>query len=569
MDSEPQSVPRLLQLPDFCLLAVLRCCADDPRSLFSAARAHSRLHQAAVLAANSISVVLTQQQQADSVLLYLTNHGQQVSSISLSLIPPADDSAYDTGLTISLRELPESLHRLDTLLVRGLHVQLQPGDGFAGVLHAEMPLKQLQLDTCELIDREAGLAAALPLLPTLQHLSIADSDGHTAKYISVPFPSSVLQELQQLTYLELAACRLQDPDSVQHMQALTCLQDLRLDLLSAVNVTASTLSGAQQLTRLQLRGSEDARRCCRFEGAVLAGRTLLLHFALQECVVQGGAAGVTELLSHLQDVRQLTHLDLGYSLQAIAPTAAYSALTASSKLQHLDISECVLPAGVWQHLFPADRRLPHLRVLDIGYVRHPSGAAAAREGSRLVSCCPGLQSLWIPCSAQGLQYSSGLLAPLAGLSGLHELMLDPRGGSTEGLDEVCLLTQLKQLWLWGHSEEGLLLQLTQLSQLTKLECSKTVDGEQVYCKWVQEVSSRVERLFCPGACCLGGLCWCFAGGVSQWRAESVVGNSAVSQLQARKRSQPVAWNDNLIHLICRQLTVTYVCWAVLLTTCLN
>jgi hypothetical protein len=305
--------------------------------------------------------------------------------------------------------------------------------------------------------------------------------------------------------------------------------------------------------------------CCRFEGAVLAGRMLLLHFALQECVVQGGAAGVTELLSHLQDVRQLTHLALGYSLQAIAPTAAYSALTASSKLQHLEVSGCVLPEGVWQHVFNSSRKLPHLRYLDVGDVSHPSDPALAPEGSRLVSCCPGLQTLWM----KDLQYSAGLLAPLAGLSGLHELNLDPWGGTTEGLDEVCMLTQLKQLWLWGHSEEGLLLQLTQLRQLTKLECSKTVDGEQVYCKWVQEVSSRVERLFCPGACCLGGLCWCFAGGVSQWRADSVVGNSAVSQLQAHKRSQPVAWNDNLIHLICRQLTVTYLCWAVLLTTCLN
>jgi hypothetical protein len=34
----------LLALPDDCLLAVLQCCAaDDPHSVFSIARVHSRL----------------------------------------------------------------------------------------------------------------------------------------------------------------------------------------------------------------------------------------------------------------------------------------------------------------------------------------------------------------------------------------------------------------------------------------------------------------------------------------------------------------------------------------------
>ena len=489
MDSEPPSVTELLQLPDSCLLAVLRCCADDPRSLFSAARAHSRLHQAAVLATSSISAVLKHQQQADSVLLYVTNHAQHVSSISLSLIPPADDSAYDydTSPTISLRELPQSLHRLEALSVRGLHVQLQPAEGFVGVLHAGMPLKELQLDTCQLLDGEEGLAAALPLLPGLQHLSMADSDVDTAQCISVPFLSSVLWELQQLTYLELAACRLQDPDSIQHMQALTRLQDLRLDLWSAVSVDASMLSASPQLTSLQLHGSQDEDMCCRFEAAVLAGRTQLQYLALVDCRIQGGTAGVTQLLSHLQHLQQLTHLAVFCSLQELAPAVAYSALTASSKLQHLNISDCLLPVGVWQHVFDTTRKLPHLRYLNVGDVSHPSGPAPAPEGSRLVSCCPGLQTLWM----EGLQYSTGMLAPLTGLGGLERLNLDPMGGSTEGLNEVCQLTQLKQLWLWGHSEEGLLLRLTQLHQLTKLECSKTVDGEFVYCKWVQEVSSSV------------------------------------------------------------------------------
>ena len=57
----------LLALPDSCMLAVLQCLAsDDQRSLFSAARANSRLHQAAVVALYSITARIFEQQQMDS-----------------------------------------------------------------------------------------------------------------------------------------------------------------------------------------------------------------------------------------------------------------------------------------------------------------------------------------------------------------------------------------------------------------------------------------------------------------------------------------------------------------------
>ena len=60
--------------------------------------------------------------------------------------------------------------------------------------------------------------------------------------------------------------------------------------------------------------------------------------------------------------------------------ADFSALTASSKLQHLSLSRCWLPAGVWQHMFPAGRQLPQLRSLKITYVRErPSRDTATAE----------------------------------------------------------------------------------------------------------------------------------------------------------------------------------------------
>jgi hypothetical protein len=78
----------LHELPDPCLLAILSCLTEEPRSRFSAALAHSKLHQAAVLALkdaapSSIEAVLDKQQEVKGMLLYMEQHGQNASSISL------------------------------------------------------------------------------------------------------------------------------------------------------------------------------------------------------------------------------------------------------------------------------------------------------------------------------------------------------------------------------------------------------------------------------------------------------------------------------------------------------
>ena len=99
----------LLDLPDACLLAVLQfCAADDQRSLFSTARTHSRLHQAAVAALRSISVnctklqywhglataLATMQGQLDAALVYLGKYGYFIETVYISgdtdfpVIPP-------------------------------------------------------------------------------------------------------------------------------------------------------------------------------------------------------------------------------------------------------------------------------------------------------------------------------------------------------------------------------------------------------------------------------------------------------------------------------------------------
>jgi hypothetical protein len=255
MQHGQQSIFSLLQLPDACLLAILQCCADNQRSLFSAARAHSRLHQAAVLAASSIMVVLKEaktvqktvkqrRQQTNSVLRYLRKHGQHVSSIDI----PAD---LCLGFVIfSLRWLPQHMCKLQSLTASNLCLQLQPGRGYKGVLRAGMPLKQLCLDYCELLDGDEGLAAALALLPELQHLCIKGC-GSGSMQKGVVY-SDVVYSLQQLTYLELTY----DLQHVHGLRQLTALQDLRLKLSNDCTIDRSVLSGSQHLTCLQLHGCD-------------------------------------------------------------------------------------------------------------------------------------------------------------------------------------------------------------------------------------------------------------------------------------------------------------------------
>jgi hypothetical protein len=88
-------------------------------------------------------------------------------------------------------------------------------------------LKQLRVNGFRLYGDAAG-RAALSLLPAgLEHLSIRFLyvNGRLAD-----LPSSMFQQLQQLTYLELAGMELQPPNHDQNaLQLLTQPVDLRLE----------------------------------------------------------------------------------------------------------------------------------------------------------------------------------------------------------------------------------------------------------------------------------------------------------------------------------------------------
>jgi hypothetical protein len=534
-----------IELPDPCLLAVMQCCASagDLLSLFSASRTHSKLHEAAVAALHSMTAHVTQQQQADSLLLYLARHAQHVDSVE---IRGADDRP------VALRQLPHNL-LLHSLCLDNFGLQLQPGGGCKGVLGTGAKvaaLKQLQLSNSELLGGDEGLAATMEQLPTelealaIHMVGVAAYEDDPLLLQHAIFPFTVLQRLQHLTRLGLGGVGVQAPD-LSALQPLTRLVDLALVGLAAgddsidntISITANMLSGMQRLTCLELISARDVfvddgteptvlevdagealrRRhpsipifviaipplvCCPitmiskngwrevflvsqlqvshvciFVG-VLAGKTRLRDLTLQNCTVPSGAAGVSQLLSHLQPMQQLSFLSLKGSMSEGGPSApAYSAVTAGSQLHDVIISGNVLPAGVWQHLFPAGRRLPHLTCLEMSGVLEPSGgAASAPKGSRQVSCCPGLQSL----DVRGVCHSVELLGPLQGLSGLHTLRCKvARLRADKEFEAVCQLTGLRELDVSVPRMAGKLLQLTQLSKLTALNLAEGRGAQEV------------------------------------------------------------------------------------------
>jgi hypothetical protein len=248
---------------------------DDPVSLFSAARAHSTLHQVAVLALRSITISIRDQQHADNVLRYLTSiPGQHICSISLGGPKPGrDEWDFHVEPAITLQQLPCALSSLE---LNRMGLQLQPHKPRKGADSAVVRprLKQLRLCDGRLYGGAKGLAAALSKLPGLEHLKI-DALRTCARSFLLDFPTNALTPLQQLTYLELACIYVQSPDQasapLQPLQALAQLADFRV--VGGCNdnhhlVLAGMLSGSRGLTRLRC-----AWAC--IEPDILAGRTQL------------------------------------------------------------------------------------------------------------------------------------------------------------------------------------------------------------------------------------------------------------------------------------------------------
>jgi hypothetical protein len=444
----------LLDLPDTALLRVLRCLAADRdlSSLFSAARAHSTLHQLSAAALDSIDVAVKNQQQVDGLQQYLSRHTAHVQSLELR-----GGNASTNWLLLD--ELPPGLQLHRLRLGMFLRLQLLPSGDRAGALQAGAPLKHLEIRNCRVVDTlsETALELALSQLPQLESLKFVDWSG------ALPFPGRVLSHLQQLTSLDVM---LADGNVLEHIDLVPGLLNLRAGVLG--HISSSKLSALQQLTSLVLGAQGAFPGDDLIDTAGFANKGRLQHLAM-ELALAGKSAGVSALLSHLQHMTQLTHLSLQRNSTLPAPNArapaAYAALTASSTLQHLDVSSSSMPEGVWLHMLPADRQLLQLRVLkasECGSTGHWTHADTAR----LASCCPNLQELSMrtrePLAAQVLQ-------PLRSLTALTALAAGELDDA--GLAAAAELTQLRQLTVWQQASttDAGLLQLTQLRQLMELD----------------------------------------------------------------------------------------------------
>jgi hypothetical protein len=90
------------------------------------------------------------------------------------------------------------------------------------------------------------------------------------------------------------------------------------------------------------------------EPAALAEVPNLQHLVLRD-IRLGGEATMVQFLSQLGKLSELSHLQVcGEPLANahLVSEAAFAALTASSKLQQLDLANAPLPEGAWHHMFP-------------------------------------------------------------------------------------------------------------------------------------------------------------------------------------------------------------------------
>lgn len=506
----------LLRLPDERLVNILRFYLNDKRSLFSAARSHSRLRKAAARVLSSIKADVSSQQQLDSLLLYLSHHGLHVRTIITGNLLPEERPQ------LLLSYLPGTVpQQLQTLFVVDWKLQCGPNSRHAGVFGPCSYITKLVMYDCTLLDGSAGLESALAQLTDLKHLSF--------NYEVLPihrraaFPGSVLQNMQQLSHLELsgraldesAVSLLDGPAAVQNIPLLTALQHLSLTLPVEQDITTGILRPLQSLTHLQLAWDASItwhNRPGQLEPAALASTSRQLqHLSLTGFSIRGLSCAAFLLALHPQ--QQLTHLRLdGQQDEHIQISGScYTALTASSNLQHLDLHIQLPLSNLWNTLLPPVRKLPRLQEFSVhslhrvafhGFRGH---LPPNRHAQRLVSACPALRQLRL----LGAPHNPEMLSALRSLTGLHSL---EAAAADSSVGSLLQRTSLRELTLAADllsdamhndgrtcavTDRGLL-QLTLLTQLTKLVVP------QVLLKW--HVFEQQVRICQMGAGC----------GITQW-----------------------------------------------------
>jgi hypothetical protein len=275
----------------------------------------------------------------------------------------------------------------------------------------------------------AALSTALSQLTQLTALTLS-TDGSWRLHGTVLASGSRLSQLQHLTFEEVGSnwneLQLEAlPSSLVTLRIKRCRHpwQLRLDsaprwqlpvlkhlLLDEASVYPTLLVGMPLLESLAWHGNTDVHDSrCMFD-----------------------------LLPVLSRVQQLTSLHLS-GIRGTTTAPEFAALTASSKLEHLQLSDCScnIPPIAAQCMFAAGRCLPHLRTVHIaGKVAHlwrNTLTLGAGDAGRLAACCPGLQSLsHLVFAAVG----AAELQPLLQLSALTQLAVEGAACDDEVAEQV-------------------------------------------------------------------------------------------------------------------------------------
>lgn len=310
-----------------------------------------KLHRAAAAATTEL-VVRPNAAKQRSLQLYIANHGQHLTSLEALFLSP-------------LEQLP--CHKLQQLQLHVCAVQLGPSNSPPGILQGCTALTELELLNCAIIGPEASLLAlaALPQLQNLRLSTLTYTKGlpTSAAAHNLAMPSTLLLQVPRLTHLQLGVASgrcLQG--CLQHLSSLTGLQQLNLKSIKAAVCSPSTMpafSALTALTSIRLTG-------CALDPAVLHDSTQIQALRLQGVTIvgpEGGTLVAPRLLSCIARMPRLKHLVLDLEAAArIFELNAYTALTASSKLQQLRLVNNNLPCGVWQAMFPAQQAWPNLKV---------------------------------------------------------------------------------------------------------------------------------------------------------------------------------------------------------------
>jgi len=384
---------------------------------------------AAIAATNSISITqISSQARYDNAVKWLQLHGAGVTCL---------DIQHGGGFSLACWPCPA---------LRDLNLQevsVQPG-----FFSACTNLTRLLLTGCWLQSSPHATSNAagrsrltqLSVLCSLQHLEL-DNVRCPLSNSCCEFPGSLLSQLVQLTCLKLRYDQVQSDAALQHLSALSALQHLELNLgglssqqpaaaaltflqqlpqLTALHLelnlwhgrmqqqpTGAALNGLQQLPQLtalklsrvpwaiKLRSMPaitvlTALRVLHLEDCASVDPTVLATISLQQlylsCRDPWDADGSAALLAAIGHLHELVKLELCHNRCWSNPSAAaYSALTASSHLQHLILSGCELPTGAWQQMFPPTRCLPELRHLYLCTALAPS--PAVEPGRHAVHGC--------------------------------------------------------------------------------------------------------------------------------------------------------------------------------------